>query len=119
MKVLINKCYGGFGFSDDFIKHIRAISTDDFSIHPYLWNRANQFLVEEAIKFGLEKAGSIHSELEVAEIPDEAQFKISEYDGTEWIEQVWIEATLDELRNGLSIEQLSMVSQGCDIKLKH
>lgn len=118
MKVLINNCYGGFGYSDAFIEHIKALTKDQLINERELWERDNQFLVEEAIKFGLDKASGDHSSLTVNEIPDGAYYSIGEYDGQEWIENIWIEVEIDELRNGLSDEHLAMVFKGCDIRLK-
>jgi hypothetical protein len=113
MKILINRRYGGFGFSKSFSEHMKTLNYSS-SVN---W-RDNQDVIEEAIKFGLDKASGMHAELKIEEIPDGAYYRIGEYDGIEWIEQIWIEVTLDDLKNGLSKEQLNMVLQCCDIKLK-
>lgn len=118
MKVLINRCYGGFGYSDAFTEHIKALTKDQLINERELWERDNQFLVEEAIKFGLDKASGEYSKLTVSEIPDGAHYSMGEYDGQEWIENTWIEVEIDELRNGLSAEHLDMVFKGCDVRLK-
>ena len=118
MKVLINNCYGGFGISKKFEDHIKS-STEGQLINKYeLSARHNQFLVEEAIKFGLDKAGGMCAQLSVVDLPDGCEYKIGEYDGMEWIEDTWIQVSIDELSNGLSKDQIDMVLKGCSIKLK-
>jgi hypothetical protein len=67
---------------------------------------------------GSEFVSANFSELILIEILDGCQYRIEEYDGMEYIDQTWIEVTLDELKNGLSQEQLDMVSKGCDVVLK-
>jgi hypothetical protein len=121
MKILINQCYGGYGLSDKFeryLKEIGLLSYDAKTYSGHYPDRDDQAMIEEAIKFGLKGASGDYAQLAVVEIPNGALYRIGEYDGQEWIEHVWIEVTIDELRNGLSTEQLDMVSQGCDVKLK-
>lgn len=117
MKVLINSDYGGFSLSDKFLTHLKNIKLINEDTNNYHINRHDQLIIEEAIKFGLKKVNGICADLEIVELPDNCNYKISEYDGQEWIEQYWIDVTLDDLKNGLSDEQLSMVTRGCDIKL--
>ena len=121
MKILINRCYGGYGLSDKFERYLKEIGLLSYDAETYSGHypdRDDQAMIEEAIKFGLKGASGRHGNLSVEEIPDGALYRIGEYDGQEWIEQIWIEVTIEELRNGLSTEQLDMVSQGCDVKLK-
>lgn len=117
MKVLINKCYGGYGLSEEFVNHLITNNLVPQDSNSYTINRNNQKIIEEAIKFGLENVNGFCAKLEIVELPDGCNYNIGEYDGQEWIEQYWINVTLDELKNGLSDEQLSMVTKGCDIKL--
>ena len=117
MKVLINKCHGGFGVSKEFLNHLKTLKLIEEDGTKYSVERNNQLVIEEIIKFGIDKANSKYAELQIVEIPDGCNYSIGEYDGKEWIEHTWIYATLDELKTGLSDEQLSMVTQGCDIKL--
>ena len=136
MKVLINNCYGGYAISyqacklwlernnisftenkDDYwdVEFIidgkptylsHQISRDDSTIIQIFEEKGSEFT-----------SGSL-SELILVEIPDGCQYRIGEYDGMESIDQTWIEVTLDELKNGLSQEQLDLVSRGCDVVLK-
>ena len=114
MKVLVNRCYGGFGFSEEFQKRIKSLNID----MTHTW-RSNSILIEEVLKFGLEKAAGEYAKLAIEEIPDDVCYSIGEYDGQEWIDQIWIEVTLDELKSGLTQENLDIISKGVDIKLKH
>lgn len=119
MQVLLNDCYGGFNFSEEFKAHIRSkypnrYEEDSF----YFVDRADPVFIEEALSFGLEKASGHFSNLVVVEIPDNVNYSIYEYDGMEQIEQTWITVTLDELKSGLSKEKLDMVVRVDCIKLE-
>jgi len=118
MKVLINDCWGGFSFSTEFEDHIDSLTKDQLINKYELLARHNQFLVEEAIKFGLDKASGICAQLIVVDIPDGCEYNIHEYDGMESIDNIWIEVSKEDLSNGLSEKQMDMVLKGCSIKLK-
>jgi hypothetical protein len=77
MKIVINKCYGGFGLSEKALEYI-GIEND------YTINRDDPRLIECVEKLGLE-ANSGYSELKIVEIPDDVEWIIQEYDGIEWI----------------------------------
>ena len=116
MKVLLNKCYGGYGFSKEFVTHlIKNDIVSNFKDIHYI-SRHNPRVIKEAIAFGLDKASGICAELEIREIPDGANYHIHEYDGMECINDMWIEVTTGDLRRGLTTEQLDMVAKGCSIK---
>jgi hypothetical protein len=136
MKVLINKCYGGFGFSHEACKlwlernnisftetkdnygDPQFIIDNDISYVPHLISRDDSTMIQIFEEKGSEFVSANFSELILIEILDGCQYRIEEYDGMEYIDQTWIEVTLDELKNGLSQEQLDMVSKGCDVVLK-
>jgi hypothetical protein len=116
MKVLLNKCYGGYSFSEEFVKHLiyNDIVPDYTNYHNL--QRHDQRVVEEAIKFGLDNASGMCASLEVREVPDGANYSISEYDGMESIDHIWIDVHVHELKYGLKQHQLQMVMKGCNIK---
>jgi hypothetical protein len=136
MKVLINNCYGGFGFSHEACKlwlernnisftetkdnygDPQFIIDNDISYVPHLISRDDSTMIQIFEEKGSEFVSANFSELILIEILDGCQYRIEEYDGMEYIDQTWIEVTLDELKNGLSQEQLDMVSKGCDVVLK-
>ena len=118
MKVLINKCYGGYGLSYDFIYHLKNFDKYKDYLHEHEFKRDDQFVVEEAIKFGLDKAGGFLSELEVIDLPDNVKYSIDEYDGMESIDNTWIEVSLEELKNGLSKDKLNLAKKVTCIKIK-
>jgi len=75
MKIVLNKCYGGFGLDDELAEKYKL---DEWSV-----DRTDEKLIELVEKYG-EDAGGSHSELEIVEIPDEAtDWEIDEYDGFE------------------------------------
>ena len=98
MKIVINRCYGGFGLSkvalDKYIAENR--------IDPGKWNetwgfynnfqdncidRADPVLVRIVEELGDEASG-VYSELKVVDIPDGVRYTIEEYDGREWVAEV-------------------------------
>ena len=104
MKVVINKCHGGFGLSTEAIiryaeikgiklyeyePNVFIFADDDESgekVYFFEWNidRKDSALVQVVEELGY-KANTRHSELKVVEIPDNVDWDIGEYDGTEWV----------------------------------
>lgn len=85
MKVVINKCYGGYGLSKKAYNYL-GIEWDNYG---YCFNddRSNAQLVECVEELG-EAANGELSELKVVEIPDDVEWTIIEYDGVEWVAEV-------------------------------
>lgn len=107
MKVVINRCFGGFGLSHEAIMKYAAISgldliavENDSRIIPYnyyvgsadednYWSeyslkRDDPNLVKIVEQMG-ESVNSTYSELAVVEIPDGIKWHLCEYDGIEHI----------------------------------
>ena len=107
MKIVINKCYGGFGLSSEAIvlygkkKGLNIITVKDkimkSLIHCYSdevkddnyfserdIKRNDPALIEVVEELG-KKADGYFSELKIVEIPDDIKWIIEEYDGKEWI----------------------------------
>jgi hypothetical protein len=100
-KVVINRCYGGFGLSNEAfekyldIKGIKYTSKpgiignyyadeDDNVLSYYDIPRDDPDLVKIVEEFG-DKASGTFSELKIVEIPDDIEWEIEEYDGMEWV----------------------------------
>jgi hypothetical protein len=87
MKVVINRCYGGFGLSKEAYEFL-GIEWDGYG---YKFNgedkRTNPKLVECVETLG-GKADGFLAALKVVEIPDDVDWYIREYDGYETIEEV-------------------------------
>jgi hypothetical protein len=103
MKLVINRCYGGFGLSREGILHARAISkcptwggvtlkgdvyTDsgktldrDFG-HVSDVERHDPILVRVVEELGATADGAF-AKLKVVEIPDGIEYEIDDYDGME------------------------------------
>ena len=95
IKVVINSCYGGFGLS----KEAADLYCEKKGINPGNWNATWGFydnfhsrslerddvdLVEIVESMG-EKASGYCAELKVVKIPDDVEWTIEEYDGSEWL----------------------------------
>ncbi len=81
MKVVINRCFGGFGLSQAACDFLGVESSDELD-----GDRANLKLVECVEKLGSKANGSC-ANLVVVEIPDNTQYHIEEYDGLESIDE--------------------------------
>jgi len=111
MKVVINRCHGGFGLSEEALEKLfdrkgvkwekkttdseifgsvyyeeGHVGDDNFYISTYSFyeNRADEDLVAVVEEMG-EAANNWASELAVVEIPDNVKWHISEYDGWEHV----------------------------------
>jgi hypothetical protein len=85
MKVVINKCYGGFGLSKEAYEYL-GLDWDGYG-YKYDDNRTDPKLVECVETLGDIASGSL-AELKVVEIPDDVKWEIDDYDGVETIHEV-------------------------------
>ena len=77
MKIVINKCYGGFGISDEYEEKLGVDSWDMQTL------RTDERLIN-AVEEDPEGVSDTYAALRVVEIPDEAtDYYIDEYDGME------------------------------------
>jgi hypothetical protein len=103
MKVVINRCFGGFGISKEAAQFMaargNAVAKAELSENKKFWfgyghtenyngyNRADPDLVAAVEALG-EKANGDGTELHVVEIPDDVEYEILDYDGMESIVDV-------------------------------
>jgi hypothetical protein len=83
-KIVINKCFGGFGLSD--------LALDKLGINDYYdIPRDDPKLVAVVEELGQEANGQ-YANLKIVEIPDDAEWQIEAYDGQEHVaekHQTW------------------------------
>lgn len=109
MKLAINRCFGGFGLSDEarnrFFKakeskghKITSKPDRDYPDRIYYYideecifdseiPRDDPDLIKIIEEMG-ENANGDHARLKIVEIPDDVKYQITEYDGVEKIEEV-------------------------------
>lgn len=90
MKIVINRCFGGFGLSQEGLERYKELSgVTDVTINSVYMDirRDDKFLVKTIEDLGV-KASGRYSVLEVIEIPDDVKWEIREYDGAETIEEL-------------------------------
>jgi hypothetical protein len=85
MKIVINRCYGGFGLSEVAETRYKNESGNDI----FQWHipRNDAILVSIVEELGEDSWGGA-AELAIVEIPDGIEWEIGEYDGIEWIAEV-------------------------------
>jgi hypothetical protein len=134
MKVLINKCHGGYGISADALsmyadkKGLKYSVKNEYmpfldladgtSLSSYNIERNDPTLIAVFEELGSEDFSGICANVAIVEVPDGAEYFVDEYDGLEDVSQIWITASLDELASGLSQEKLDLIKAGCAVKLK-
>jgi hypothetical protein len=85
MKIVINKCYGGFGLSEmaeALYKERKGITDPDW--HYFDIARDDPVLIELIEQHG-DAINGRYADLRIVEIPDGVEWQIEEYDGNEWI----------------------------------
>ena len=85
MKIVINRCFGGFSLSDAACQ-ILDCGPYDYSYPPDMTERANPKLVA-CVELLDDAASGDHAKLKVVTIPDDVEWEITEYDGMETIEE--------------------------------
>ena len=115
MKIAINRCYGGFGLSDEAFERLLNLKGIEFEKRPAkfslysekhdYWDKGHagedeHFLTHytftgwenrtdpdliSVIEEMGEKSWGSHSELNIVDVPDDVEWQIAEYDGIEWV----------------------------------
>jgi len=84
-KIVINRCYGGFGLSPKAIAaYAERKGLDAYSIVDRLEDRDDAQLIQIVEEMGQDAAGA-NAWLKIVSIPDDVEWIIQEYDGMEWI----------------------------------
>jgi hypothetical protein len=86
-RIVINRCYGGFGLSNQAAKRYRELAwiPEEELFWTYDIPRDSKILLQVIDELGVEKASGPHAELKVIEVPEGVKWHIGEYDGMEWI----------------------------------
>jgi hypothetical protein len=88
MKIVINRCFGGFSLSQRAealfcrIEKVKPNDEEYFSDHDI--PRDNPTLIKIVEKLG-ENAGGTYADLKIVEVPDGTNWYIQEYDGMEHV----------------------------------
>lgn len=85
MKVVVNRCYGGFSLSQKACEML-GLEEDSYG-YEYEYDRANPELVRVVEELGSEANGA-YASLKVIEIPDGVNWEIEQYDGYETVSEV-------------------------------
>lgn len=83
-QIVINACHGGFGLSDK--AQLLYLELTGYNLADYHWEikRDDPMLVQTVLRLG-GAANTPYSKLKVVEIPDDVEWTICEYDGSEWV----------------------------------
>ena len=84
MKVVINRCWGGYGLSKEAYEYL-GLDWDNYG-KKFKNDRNNPKLIEVVEKLA-EKASGKFASLKVVEIPDDIDWYIHDYDGMETVKE--------------------------------
>ena len=86
-RIVINRCYGGFGLSNQAAKRYRELAwiPEEELFWTYDIPRDSKILLQVIDELGVEKASGPHAELKVIEVPEGVKWHIADYDGMEHI----------------------------------
>lgn len=85
MKVVINRCFGGFELSREACEFL-GLECGKYGFYGSI-DRTDPRLVECVEKLGDRASGSL-SALKVVEVPDDVDWTIEDYDGVETVEEI-------------------------------
>jgi hypothetical protein len=87
-KIVINKCYGGFGLSEAAYSELGLDSQSEAAYRQQNWaeHRDDPRLVEIVEKLG-NAANGEDADLAVVCVPDGIEWEIEGYDGREWVSE--------------------------------
>ena len=83
MKIVINRCYGGFGLSEKALVEIASAKcVNELNAHDIPRDDPDLVAVVESLG---ERSWGEYSKLKVVEVPDGVEWFIHEYDGMEHV----------------------------------
>ena len=85
MKIVINKCYGGYSLSESAYKEL-GLKWDNYGCK-FEGDRTNPLLVACVEKLG-DAASGKYAKLSVVEVPDDVAWEIADYDGIETVREL-------------------------------
>ena len=91
MKVVINRCWGGFALSDNAEKDLNVNEDSCYPNGMDIYDdeaRTYQPLIDLIEEKGSEYVSDRYAKLRIVEIPDDVDWYISDYDGMEEVEEV-------------------------------
>lgn len=99
MKIVINSCWGGFSISDQCAALMGAIVDESCTHYPWAYHdwpdgksdrdfRTDERLIALIEEKGSEWCSGECAALTIVEIPDDVNWEIEEYDGSEWVSEV-------------------------------
>jgi hypothetical protein len=83
MKIAINVCFGGFSLSEQALARYAELA-DKSGFVAFENIRDDPHLIQTIEELGT-KCNTRYSEIRIVEIPDNIEWEIMEYDGTEYI----------------------------------
>ena len=96
MKIVINKCYGGFGLTEAVFKELGIpwdgygyLDNGEIGIESDNWDayRADTKLIAAIESVGIKESTGSHAELRIVDVPDGIEWFIDDYDGVETIRE--------------------------------
>ena len=114
MKLVINRCYGGYGISEE-AQRILLVTLGEDGYNEM--ERHNPIFVSLVENMG-EAVNGPFAKLEVVEIEDGLDYDIEEYDGYESVSE-YVSVFEEQLRNGLSEEKLRLLRYTKNIRVKY
>lgn len=83
-KIVLNSCFGGYGFSQEAIDWLRNHGMENLNdIREVENNRIHPLMVQCVETLGSEKASGEYASLRIAEYPQGVDIYIEDYDGVE------------------------------------
>ena len=86
-RIVINRCYGGFGLSNLAAKRYRELAwiPEEELFWTYDIPRDSAILLQVIDELGAQESSGPHAELKVIEVPEGVKWHIADYDGMEHI----------------------------------
>lgn len=86
MKIVLNKCYGGFSLSEKAYEFL-GLEWDKYGFEYSDYSKRTDKKLIECVETLKEEANGKYSKLKVVDIPDDIEWIIEDYDGIETLSE--------------------------------